>query len=73
MRSAGVVVLSFALSLIVSVGCARVKPHQRELLSHPAMQQPPEKTVHARDQHMFQVREGTRGATGTAGGGCGCN
>jgi hypothetical protein len=59
--------------LIAVAGCARVKPHQRETLAHPAMQQPAWPEVEADDQHTFEVREGSGGATGTAGGGCGCD
>lgn len=54
-------------------GCARVAPYQRETLARRQLQQPPYPQLERRAQHMFTVREGTRGASGAAGGGCGCN
>lgn len=62
------------LSVLLSfVGCVRVKPYQRETLSRPALQTSPWPGVERNDLHVLGVREGTRGATGNAGGGCGCN
>ena len=50
-----------------------VKPYERERLADPLMQFSrnswPEKHV----EHGRDVREGSRGATGVQGGGCGCN
>jgi hypothetical protein len=50
-----------------------VKPYERERLADPIMQFSrnalPEKHV----EHVRDVREGSRGATGVQGGGCGCN
>lgn len=62
------IVLSFAVA-----GCVAVKPYQRETLAHPCMADAPWPLVERAEQHVFEVREGTAGATGTAGGGCGCN
>lgn len=64
--------LALAL-LLASAACARVKPYERELLAHPAMQQPLHEGFARGDQHMFRVREASAGAAGEAGGGCGCN
>jgi hypothetical protein len=61
------------LAGLFAAGCARVKPYQRATLAHPAMQAPPWPATQAADQHLFEVREGSRGATGKPGGGCGCN
>jgi len=55
------------------VACVRVKAHQRELLAHPAMQAPVWIEQSRADQHVSEVREATKGATGNTGGGCGCN
>ena len=54
-------------------GCARVRPHERQLLAHPALAQPLSPEQHAAHQHVYQIREGSDGATGAGGGGCGCN
>ncbi len=54
-------------------GCARVAPHQRELLARPGLQQPVWPGLDRGDQHMYRVREASTGATGAAAGGCGCN
>ncbi len=64
------IAISFAVAL---TSCVRVKPYQRETLSKRALQSAPWPTVERNDIHVFQVREGTTGATGNAGGGCGCN
>lgn len=66
--------LIIALIVSVSAGaCVRVKAYQREVLAHPAMQTPVWKYQSEADQHVFEVREASSGATGSAGGGCGCN
>lgn len=60
--------------LLVAVSaCARVRPRQRARLAHPAMQAPVWPAVDRADNHVFVVREGSEGATGAGGGGCGCN
>ena len=63
----------FVLSLLLCASCVRVKAHQRETLAHPSMQRAPSPGVERADQHVFEVREGSSGATGNPGGGCGCN
>ncbi|MCP4443862.1 MAG: DUF4266 domain-containing protein [Myxococcales bacterium] len=65
--------MACVLSLMVATGCVRVKAHQRERLAHPAMQGQVWVEKSAGDEHVFEVRESSRGATGSAGGGCGCN
>ena len=67
---------SFGIALglcVATSGCVRVKAHQRERLAHPAMQGEVWIEQSKADQHVFEVREASKGATGTAGGGCGCN
>ncbi len=59
--------------LLLATGCVRVRPYQRETLAQPIMQAPPWPALEPLDEHLFEVREGTGGATGAAGGGCGCN
>lgn len=65
-----------ALALLAAAllgGCLRVQPYQRETLAHPGMRAAPWPALQRSSQHIDEVREGSRGATGHAGGGCGCN
>ncbi len=50
-----------------------VKPYEREHLADPIMAFNPNPVSTAYIEHVFESREGARGATGTVGGGCGCN
>jgi hypothetical protein len=59
--------------LLLAPGCLVVRPHQREHLAQPAMNDPVWPSVRRADEHLFVVREGTQGATPQGGGGCGCN
>jgi hypothetical protein len=58
-------------------GCANlrpwVKPYERDRLADPIMSWDRDAVSAAYMNHIFEVREGARGATGIAGGGCGCN
>jgi hypothetical protein len=70
-------VLLAALPLAVLAGCAAptpwVKPYEREHFADPIMSfnRDPVSSVYL--DHVFESREGARGATGSVGGGCGCN
>ncbi len=50
-----------------------VKPYEREHFADPIMSldRDPASSVYL--DHVFESREGARGATGGVGGGCGCN
>jgi len=50
-----------------------VKPYERENLADPIMAFDRFAVSSAYLDHVFEAREGARGATGNAGGGCGCN
>jgi|GEM_PF-181158 hypothetical protein len=50
-----------------------VKPYEREALADPIMSFDPHPISTAYTHHVFEAREGARGALGSAGGGCGCN
>lgn len=50
-----------------------VKPFEREHLADPIMAFDRNPVSTAYLDHVFESREGARGATGGAGGGCGCN
>jgi hypothetical protein len=71
---AGLLVAGAALGL---GGCAPiepwVKPYEREHLADPIMAVTPHPVSASYMDHVFEVREAARGATGGAGGGCGCN
>jgi hypothetical protein len=65
------------LATVLLVGCTPirpwVKPYEREHLADPIMSfdRNPIQGVYL--DHVFEVREGSHGATGSVGGGCGCN
>ena len=64
------------LGTILQTGCALqpwVKPYERERLADPIMQFSRESLAEKHFEHVRNVREGARGATGVQGGGCGCN
>jgi len=50
-----------------------VKPYERERLADPIMKFSRDALADKHREHVFDVREGARGATGVQGGGCGCN
>jgi hypothetical protein len=50
-----------------------VKPYEREHFADPIMSFDRDPVSTAYLQHVLETREGARGATGTVGGGCGCN
>jgi hypothetical protein len=50
-----------------------VKPYERSHLADPIMSFGRNPVALAYAQHVFESREGARGADGGAGGGCGCN
>lgn len=60
----------------LAAGCASepwVKPYEREKLADPIMQFSREGLAERHREHVHNVREAARGATGVQGGGCGCN
>lgn len=65
--------------LLVSVflgGCAIepwVAPYERSKLADPIMSVDRDPVASSYMHHVYQSREGARGAEGSAGGGCGCN
>ena len=50
-----------------------VKPYERERLADPIMKLSRDALPDKHFEHVRDVREGARGATGFQGGGCGCN
>jgi hypothetical protein len=50
-----------------------VKPYERQALADPIMSLDPHPVSTSYLHHVYEAREGARGALGGAGGGCGCN
>lgn len=50
-----------------------VKPFEREHLADPIMAFDRNPVSSAYLDHVYEAREGARGALGSSGGGCGCN
>ena len=50
-----------------------VKPYERQQLADPIMSFDSNPISTSYMHHVFEAREGARGAHGSAGGGCGCN
>lgn len=54
-------------------GCVTVRPEEREYLADPAMTFGSGGEAEAHESHVLSNREGSYGASGAVGGGCGCN
>ncbi len=50
-----------------------VKPYERDRLADPIMAWDRDVISSGYVDHIYESREGSRGGTGAAGGGCGCN
>ncbi|MBS0578925.1 MAG: DUF4266 domain-containing protein [Proteobacteria bacterium] len=71
-----------ALAVLALGGCSAmptlpltpwVKPYEREHFADPVMAQNRDPVSSVYFEHVWESREGSRGATGAVGGGCGCN
>ncbi|MEM9058097.1 MAG: DUF4266 domain-containing protein [Pseudomonadota bacterium] len=64
-------------SAVLATGCSSVepwvKPYERQLLAEPYMVFDFDPVSSSYMHHVWESREGARGASGSAGGGCGCN
>jgi Domain of unknown function (DUF4266) len=63
-------------ALCALAGCSVepwVKPYERDHLADPIMSFDRDPVSTSYSGHVFEAREGARGATGGGGGGCGCN
>jgi Domain of unknown function (DUF4266) len=56
-----------------AAGCATVAPYERERLTKPDMTLGGNGDANAGADHATAYREGSSGALGASGGGCGCN
>ena len=65
------------MTLVLLGGCESiepwVKPYERNNLADPVMSLNRNPVASTYMHHVYQAREGARGAEGGAGGGCGCN
>jgi hypothetical protein len=70
------VALFAAAAGLAAAGCSVepwVKPYERDHLADPIMSFDRDPVSSSYIHHVYEAREGARGATGSAGGGCGCN
>jgi hypothetical protein len=66
--------LAFAFTALA--GCSVepwVKPYERDHIADPIMSFDRDPVSSSYTHHVYEAREGARGANGSAGGGCGCN
>jgi hypothetical protein len=73
MRRAGIALVA----TLLLAGCSGiqpwVKPYERDRLADPIMSFDRNPVSSSYIDHVHEAREGARGASGSAGGGCGCN
>jgi hypothetical protein len=69
-KAIATMMISSAMALI---GCATVPPYERETLARRDMQFEQSSDTSAGASHATAYREGSSGAEGSSGGGCGCN
>jgi hypothetical protein len=66
-----------AVVVMTTAACSNiqpwVKPYERDKLADPIMAWDRDAISAGYLDHIREAREGSRGATGSAGGGCGCN
>lgn len=65
--------IAVGLLLMTMVGCAPVKPWQREQLADSIMQPDRDPMGSALIDHVYFSREAASGGRSVGGGGCGCN
>jgi hypothetical protein len=69
--------LLLACALPLAGGCSNVepwvKPYERQNFADVIMAPERDPVAGSYLNHVFEAREGARGATGSHGGGCGCN
>lgn len=69
--------ISLLVAFLLLVACSAptpwVKPYERARLADPIMSFSRDPVSSAYTNHVYQAREGARGAENGQGGGCGCN
>jgi hypothetical protein len=65
------------MAAVAAAGCSGVepwvKPYERQNFADPIMAADRNPVSSSYLNHVFEAREGARGALGSHGGGCGCN
>jgi hypothetical protein len=65
------------IAAVAATGCSNVepwvKPYERQNFADPIMAADRNPVSTSYLNHVFEAREGARGALGSHGGGCGCN
>ena len=72
-RACTLAVTLFILPILAVSGCSTVAPYERERLARPDMIAGRDSDARAGQDHATAYREGSTGALGSTGGGCGCN
>ena len=73
---AGLKAATLLLAIGLLAGCGIqpwVQPYERANLADPIMSFSSDPVASAYISHVYEAREGARGAEGGGGGGCGCN
>lgn len=69
--------IGLSVALVLMLGACSVepwvKPYERDRIADPIMSFDRDPVSSAYMDHVYDAREGSRGATGSSGGGCGCN
>jgi len=69
----GGLITALVVLALGAAGCVTVRPEDKGLLAQPSMSFGSDGRTRAHDEHIFSNREGSYGAGGVSGGGCGCN
>lgn len=69
------VLLALVLGAVAAFAsaCVTVRPEEKEFLAEPSMIYGSEGATAGHEDHVLTNREGSAGASGATGGGCGCN
>jgi hypothetical protein len=72
-RRAGALLLAAVWLSFGVLGCATLRPEEKERLADPSMTFTAGGMVERHEEHVLENREGSYGAGNARGGGCGCN
>ena len=69
-------IIALAALIVLTTACSIepwIKPYERQNIADPIMSLSRDPVADNFMHHVYQAREGARGAEGGGGGGCGCN